>query len=772
GDKAFVNARAAWRFTEPLGSVNQTGEAATNTGKPVEHEEPSHESAPPTGDDDDDTNEEFHDAPSSPLERYERNEGTEPEATTVAGHESADATDAAAADDTAPEMDDAMETADDAARPMKDPTHGVSQNAEVASLEMQDAGQPSDDVTNLNENAQDDMDADSRAEIRVKKKATVTPKRAWRWPTLRSGDDSAEGMKTRSRKKQKTAHVGPEVLECGCHKGFPESLLKPLKKGFLFPERELVIAIKKWQNQVFAQGYALCYKHTRLMVGALGMRNKSGRHDYLGHDELTDRLCTFYRHAIDKGIGEMKTDTVTFQMFKKKCRPAHSWDSLGPYAYSPEEDAFFTVTFSEEDQKNLQVWLGVDMEAWEKDGSVNVGIFNWIRLAKYPGTDRRLAGKTLHDAMLEEFDLYKHHLREINGRNNYGWCRNMFHSLTQQLFRQDPIYYCLYAALRPDRKTSLVSYPYYTKYQEPGDSTFFRHIDINIPELVEQKRGAFQIQGSVSLDDETEDDCTEILPGMHKKLAEWWPRLRERGLNKESFVHAITDEYFTKDDKADFGTDWKPVPCWALEARITQPHLPHGAKGPAKHVRRTVLPWFVGLQDDHRNLEVPEAGTYEDLRNAHADLVAGPFTPSGLINKYGSIPYRFGPAIPLAGLGALSDALVCRVRFDMPTVKKEQEVLFRGQGEERGRFVAKWRAQAAAKFFQCYLEVRDLEEELFGENSFAEALKTGEVVEHEGEDGVTFEGGHGQEGIWKAVEETEESSDTGVEELPSDPEIG
>lgn len=78
--------------------------------------------------------------------------------------------------------------------------------------------------------------------------------------------------------------------------------------------------------------------------------------------------------------------------------------------------------------------------------------------------------------------------------------------------RQDPVYYTLYAALRPDKHWRLVSYPYYAKYAKKGDSTYFKHIDLNIPELLANGRGCYQIQGTVSLDNETADNCTRDAP--------------------------------------------------------------------------------------------------------------------------------------------------------------------------------------------------------------------------------------------------------------------
>ena len=125
--------------------------------------------------------------------------------------------------------------------------------------------------------------------------------------------------------------------------------------------------------------------------------------------------------------------------------------------------------------------------------------------------------------------MYKHHQRELNDRPNFGWLRPMLYSLSQQLVRQDLGYYLLYVALRPDRNPRLVSYPYYTKFAQKGDSTVFRHIDMNIEQFLESGRGANIIQGSVSLDDEGPDTgCTIIVPGMHRRLAEWWSDAKAR----------------------------------------------------------------------------------------------------------------------------------------------------------------------------------------------------------------------------------------------------
>src|SRR5205085_9550965 len=130
----------------------------------------------------------------------------------------------------------------------------------------------------------------------------------------------------------------------------------------------------------------------------------------------------------------------------------------------------------------------------------------------------------------------------------------------------------------------------------------------------------------------------------------------------------IQDSMFTSEDEKRFGTKWTPQPCQRGQVRVTLPHLPHGAHGPAKGERRTMLPWFCGLQSDLETLEVVESGTWSDLSVAHRDMVAARRSPSGLANRYGAIPFAFPASVLLEGLGALSSALVCRQRHNMGVV--------------------------------------------------------------------------------------------------------
>ena len=180
--------------------------------------------------------------------------------------------------------------------------------------------------------------------------------------------------------------------------------------------------------------------------------------------------------------------------------------------------------------------------------------------------------------------MFRHHLRLLNGRPNWGWLRTMVFGLTKQLVRQDLAYWMLYVALRPDRNHRLVSFPYYCKYVgEEDHNTSFRHIDISIPRYLESGRGENMIQGSLSLDDETaEDGCTVLVAGFHHHIAEWWKRVtaREQQGNQPQgiggFVHNV-DKLYTAEDAATFG-ECKPVPCLRGQRRSTLAAFasPHG----------------------------------------------------------------------------------------------------------------------------------------------------------------------------------------------------
>jgi hypothetical protein len=523
-------------------------------------------------------------------------------------------------------------------------------------------------------------------------------------------DDEGTDEGWRPAKKRKREAGTQRRHRCGCADEVPDGFITRCSTKKVINPGKQVQLVKEWVGLVDV-GNEVCFQHSKSIASVVGMQTRN-----LNATTVKERLHHYHQAILDNAVGDLKTAKGTYAWFRMTDRPSRPSDRLGPYKLMPKDVGAFTI--DAEDQTRLCTYLGIDLEEWDRVGSIVVGCFDWWATEKYTGARVDLVEKTILEVILEEFEMYHAHLRLINKKPNYGWLRNMYYSLGQQAMRQDPKYFAIYCALRPDQNTNLVSYPYYAKYAHEGDNTFFRHIDLNIKELAGSERGAGMIQGTVSLDDENVDDCTMILPGMHKHIKEWEEILTARGLSTGALVHRIKDSMFTSEDEKTFDTKWTPQPCQTGQVRVTLPHLPHGAYGPAKGKRRTMLPWFCGLQSDLETLEVVESGTWSDLSIAHRDMVAARLSPSGLANRYGAIPFAFPAAIELGGLGALSDALVCRRRHDKYAVVTEKKLLLTGAKAEVDSYLGKWRKTAVNRVCEAFNLVKEAEMERFGEKSY------------------------------------------------------
>ena len=258
----------------------------------------------------------------------------------------------------------------------------------------------------------------------------------------------------------------------------------------------------------------MCYRHVKNLAAVLGFKIRT-----LTSERLEEQLLAYHEAAIRNKIGSLKINTDTYHWFRTEVRSARPADGLGSYKLIPRQEVLFTITESE--QLNLRGELRISFDDWDRVGSVIVDCFQWWYDGKeyrYDGLIDNLKGRTVYDVIDAEFSMYYAHLRMINNKPNYGWLRNMYYSLGQQVMRQDPLYYLIYCSLRPDRNVNLVAYPYYAKFTHEGDKTFFRHIDVNVKDLAHSGKGANMIQGTVSIDNETSDDCTMILLGMYKRL--------------------------------------------------------------------------------------------------------------------------------------------------------------------------------------------------------------------------------------------------------------
>ena len=185
---------------------------------------------------------------------------------------------------------------------------------------------------------------------------------------------------------------------------------------------------------------ALCHKHLR-HLGADGFglfNNESGQ-------LIRRRLQQVFRfrHKFNK-LRCRKP-----HWFRKTHRPTLSQDLRGTCRYdqTPVPDFDFDPMQVFERFARVGSW-----ETWIAEGSIIIpDIFYYLEEAE------------LQEMIDKEFAIYRHHHHTPSGTSRLGWLRNMYYSLLQQLCRQDPVWYALTAAARPDRGWRLISYPYITK---------------------------------------------------------------------------------------------------------------------------------------------------------------------------------------------------------------------------------------------------------------------------------------------------------------------
>lgn len=79
--------------------------------------------------------------------------------------------------------------------------------------------------------------------------------------------------------------------------------------------------------------------------------------------------------------------------------------------------------------------------------------------------------------------------------------RTLWYFLTQAVGWNDCGYFVLMVAAHPYKNLKLLSFPYYTKNFVPGDESWFKHMDLKVPEPLASSHGNQLIPTTVLLDD-------------------------------------------------------------------------------------------------------------------------------------------------------------------------------------------------------------------------------------------------------------------------------
>lgn len=442
------------------------------------------------------------------------------------------------------------------------------------------------------------------------------------------------------------------------------------------------------------KGSRFCHRHLRIFTGRGLNLFTNRRKKTLLHRARAVQAC-----ADESELEQLRRDQPHW--FRARV------DQLSLWRFQVRPQTVFVC----DAEKFFESFAGVgSWNTWLRDGNIII-----------PDFFKYLFTNDITRRIKSEYDAYRYHTQlDFHGKARNGWTRTMFYSLIQQLVRQDPGYYAIMAAARPDQNWRLISYPYYTKDTIIGESTGFKHLNLNVPALLESGRGANIIQTTLSLDDEDEDGCTILVPGFHRHIREWWARVEARGIAADGLTTNVSQKY-TKEDQESFGS-FVPVPCKRGGVRISRPELIHGSTSVSTKRRKTLFVWHCGIQEDHVTLDNKESETWDELARCHRHMDTPRSSTSGHGFAYGKPTCRFPAATRLASTSAIGDALIGVRRWDEPGVIHERNIVLGLDTAAAKAYIMETRSKLLRQYRIAYDIKVKTEKSMFGaESYFADA---------------------------------------------------
>lgn len=118
--------------------------------------------------------------------------------------------------------------------------------------------------------------------------------------------------------------------------------------------------------------------------------------------------------------------------------------------------------------------------------------------------------------------MYNFHRESRPEGEPRGWLRTTWYGVTQQVIQSDIGYWWPHVVCRPDKNPRLASclLPAITNWMVSAAS--WRQVNLDIDHYITSGRGGNNLQGSVAIDNESEDESiTEVVAVFHRNLPHW-----------------------------------------------------------------------------------------------------------------------------------------------------------------------------------------------------------------------------------------------------------
>lgn len=480
-----------------------------------------------------------------------------------------------------------------------------------------------------------------------------------------------------------TAHA------CACPQAFSDAWKKRFPVAATDDERA-----KALLDQAHACGLArLCRLHLRALSALLGLKNS------ISNARLIHRLGDIRSCEL---VGLQALRRRRWAWFRQQQRPSIPQDELIIYRFPHRAPAHFAFEAS----AVLERFAGEGAwQTWLDRGTLTL-----------PDFFAHLDNPQVRRQWEQEFALYRHHQWVPSGKKRMGWMRHMFYSGIQQLLRMDPAWYAVTAATRPDQQWRLLARPYIAKDTDPGESTGFLHLDLNVGRYIQDGSGGNLLSSSISLDDETPNGCTVVVPGFHKHIRAWHERVEARSQRADGATTNCSNTYRPEDQER-WGPP-EPQPCPALGLRLTLPTLIHGSTPRSTARRRTLFAWYTGIAEDHETLYDARDMTWSEVAACHRDLRIPPREPAGSAPLHRVPDWVFPASVVLDRVSPLAAALVGARRWTDPAVLRERDVLLGPDDRSARALVASVRRQLVQAYLRYWPDLIAAETAAYGENSY------------------------------------------------------
>jgi len=174
----------------------------------------------------------------------------------------------------------------------------------------------------------------------------------------------------------------------------------------------VVTTIEKLIDEKNDESHA-CYSHWKKLADTAEFQVR-----LLQSDAIDSHLWTYWNNRFR--ISKLKTDSATWWWFWVIDHSSQSADNMSIYNYM-HHDLSLTIEVNV-----LLNWINITSEVWERNESVVIlNVFSWLY-------EFNSSMSTMFNIINNKFQMYHHHLQEVEGRQNYSWLWNMFYGVIQQ----------------------------------------------------------------------------------------------------------------------------------------------------------------------------------------------------------------------------------------------------------------------------------------------------------------------------------------------------